>query len=386
MSNLLLKNIGTIVSGDIKNPIIKGDCIFIEDGRISSVGAFETLTLKDADMVIDCNGTTVTPGLIDSHCHSILGDYTSRQNQSGFLESELHGGVTTMISAGEVHLQGRPKDPAGVKALAILACKSFKNFRPGGAKVEGGAVILEKGLTKKDFQEMAEQGVHIVGEIGLGSVKDPEEAAPMVKWARECNMTIMMHTGGTSIPGSSTVTADMVIKTDPDIASHVNGGPTAVSFEEIEKLVEKTNMALEIVHCGNPLIAVEAGRLFKEKNVLSRVIIGNDAPSGTGVVSLGVLRVINHLASLTPITAEQAICMATGNTARIHKLNRGIIEPGREADLVIMDAPMGSVGKDALSAIEAGDVPGVSMILVDGEIKVQTSRNTPPAVRKPIIV
>jgi enamidase len=386
MSNLLLKNIGTIVSGDIENPIIKGDCIFIEDGRISSVGAFETLTLKDADMVIDCNGTTVTPGLIDSHCHSILGDYTSRQNQSGFLESELHGGVTTMISAGEVHLQGRPKDPAGVKALAILACKSFKNFRPGGAKVEGGAVILEKGLTKKDFQEMAEQGVHIVGEIGLGSVKDPEEAAPMVKWARECNMTIMMHTGGTSIPGSSTVTADMVIKTDPDIASHVNGGPTAVSFEEIEKLVEKTNMALEIVHCGNPLIAVEAGRLFKEKNVLSRVIIGNDAPSGTGVVSLGVLRVINHLASLTPITAEQAICMATGNTARIHKLNRGIIEPGREADLVIMDAPMGSVGKDALSAIEAGDVPGVSMILVDGEIKVQTSRNTPPAVRKPIIV
>ncbi len=386
MSNLLLKNIGTIVSGDIETPIVKGDSIFIEDGKISSIGFFETLGSKETDRVIDCNGTTVTPGLIDSHCHSILGDYTSRQNQSGFLESELHGGVTTMISAGEVHLKGRPKDPAGVKALAILACKSFKNFRPGGAKVEGGAVILEKGLTLTDFQEMAEQGVHIVGEIGLGSVKDPEEAAPMVKWARECNMTIMMHTGGTSIPGSSTVTADMVMKTDPDIASHVNGGPTAVSFEEIEKLVEKTQMALEIVHCGNPLVAVEAGKLFVEKNVLSRVLIGNDAPSGTGVVPLGVLRVINHLASLTPITGEQAICMATGNTARIHKLNRGFIQPGREADLVIMDAPMGSVGKDALSAIEAGDVPGVSMVLVDGEIVVQTSRNTPPAVRKPSVV
>ena len=386
MSKVLLKNIGTIVSGDIKNPIIKGDCIFIEDGKISQVGVFETLTLKDADKIIDCNGTTVTPGLIDSHCHSILGDYTSRQNQTGFLESELHGGVTTMISAGEVHLNGRPKDPAGVKALAILASKSFNNFRPGGAKVEGGAVILEKGLTLKDFQEMAKEGVHIVGEIGLGSIKTPEEAAPMVKWARECNMTIMMHTGGTSIPGSSTVTADMVIKTDPDIASHVNGGPTAVSFKEIEKLVEKTQMGLEIVHCGNPRIAVEAGRLFVEKGVLHRVIIGNDAPSGTGVVPLGILRVINHLASLTPITAEQAICMATGNTARIHKLNRGMIEPGREADLVIMDAPIGSVGKDALSAIEAGDVPGVAMVLVDGKIVVQTSRNTPPATRKPVIV
>ncbi|MDM8542777.1 amidohydrolase family protein [Desulfococcaceae bacterium HSG9] len=386
MSNLLLKNIGTIISGDIENPIIKGDMIFIEDGKIKHVGFFENFDNQGADRIIDCNSTTVTPGLIDSHCHTILGDYTSRQNQSGFLESELHGGVTTMISAGEVHLKGRPKDPAGVKALAILASKSFVNFRPGGAKVEGGAVILEKGLTLSDFQEMAKEGVHIVGEIGLGSVKDPEVAAPMVKWARECGMTIMMHTGGTSIPGSSTVTADMVIQTDPDIASHVNGGPTAVSFEEIEKLVEQTDMALEIVHCGNPLMSVKAGNLFADKDALHRVIIGNDAPSGTGVVPLGILRVVNLLASLTSITAEQALCMATGNTARIHKLNRGVIEPGREADLVIMDAPMGSVGKDALSAIVAGDVPGVAMVLVDGEIVVPKSRNTPPATRKPVIL
>lgn len=386
MSSLLIKNIGTIVSGDIETPILKGDAVYIEEGKIKGVGFFEKLGVTTADRVIDCKGTTLCPGFIDSHCHPILGDYTSRQNQSGFLESELQGGVTTMISAGEVHLQGRPKDPSGVKALAILASKSYAIFRPGGAKVEGGAVILEKGLTLKDFQEMAKEGVHLVGEIGLGSVKDPGEAAPMVKWARECGMTIMMHTGGTSIPGSSTVTAEMVIQTDPDIASHVNGGPTAVSFQEIETLVEKTGMALEIVHCGNPLIAVEAGRLFVEKRVLSRVIIGNDAPSGTGVVPLGILRVMNLLASLTPITGAQAICMATGNTARVHKLNRGIIAPGREADLVIMDAPMGSVGKDALAAIEAGDVPGVAMVLVDGKIVVQKSRNTPPAVRNPMIL
>lgn len=383
MSNVLLKNIGTIISGDIEKPVLEGNMIFIEDGIIHSAGF---LDIKNADLVIDCSGTTITPGLIDSHCHTILGDYTTRQNQAGFLESELHGGVTTMISAGEVHLKGRPKDPAGVKALAVLASKAFSNFRPGGAKVEGGAVILEKGLTQNDFQEMAQEGVHIVGEIGLGSVKEPGEAAPMVKWAKKNKMTVMMHTGGTSIPGSSTVTADMVIKTDPDIAAHVNGGPTAVSFKEIEKLVEKSDMALEIVHCGNPLISVKAGNFFVQKAVLDRVIIGNDAPSGTGVVPLGILRVLNLLASLTSITAQQAICMATGNTARVHKLNRGIIEPGREADLVIMDTPMGSEGKDALSAIEAGDVPAVSMVLVDGEIVVEKSRNTPPAVRKPVIL
>jgi enamidase len=385
MSKVLLKNIGTIVSGDITNPILSADAVSVEEGKIKKVGMEADVTASDADVTIDCASATLTPGLFDSHCHVVLGDYTPRQKQTGFLESEVHGGVTTFISAGEVHLPGRPKDPAGTKALAIVASKSFANFRPGGGKVVGGAVILEKGLTKADFEEMAREGVRTVGEIGLGSVKNPEDAAEMVKWAQECGMTVMMHAGGTSIPGSSTVSAYMVIQTAPDIVSHINGGPTAIAIDEVKRLVEETDFAIEMVHCGNPKVMVEAANLCIENNALERIIIGNDAPSGTGVVPLGVLRVIAHLASLSHIKPEEAICMATGNTARVHKLPRGIIAEGKEADLVIMDAPMGSVGEDALSAIEAGDVPGVAMVLVDGEIVVAKSRNTPPPVRKPVV-
>lgn len=381
----ILKNIGTLVSGKIEQPVIDGDAILIKDGVISKIGSFNDMEANGA-IVIDCMGTTVTPGLIDSHCHPILGDYTSRQSQANFIESGVHGGVTTVISAGEVHLPGRPKDRGGVKALAVLAAKSFKNFRPGGAKVKGGAVILEKGLLEEDFKEMAEQGVSLVGEIGLGSVKDPAEANTMVKWARDCGMKIMMHTGGTSIPGSSSITADMVIAADPDVASHVNGGPTAVSFGEVEKLVKDTDIAIEIVHCGNALISVQTGKFCAENDALHRIIIGNDAPSGTGVIPLGILRTINLLACLTPITGAQALCMATGNTARVHNLDTGLIEPGKPADLVIMDTPMGSVGANALEAIEAGDIPGVGMVLVDGKVVVGKSRNTPPAATQPQFV
>ena len=385
MSEVILKNIGTLISGDISNPILRGNAISIEAGKIKKVGRIEDLGPQNAPTVIDCAGTTVAPGLIDSHCHVVLGDFTPRQNQIGFLESEVHGGVTTFISAGEVHLAGRPKDPAGTKALAILAAKAFAAYRPGGGKVVGGAVILEKGLTQADFEEMAREGVRTVGEIGLGSIKNPEDAMPMVKWAKACGMVVMMHTGGTSIPGSSTVTADMVIRTNPDIVCHINGGPTSIAVSEIKRLVADTTYALEIVHCGNPKTALDAANLSLQHKALDRIIIGNDAPSGTGVIPLGVLRVINHLASLTPIPAAEVLCMATGNSARFHKLNRGIIAEGKEADLVIMDTPMGSVGEDALSAIEAGDLPGVSMVLVDGKIVVATSRNTPPAKRKPAV-
>jgi len=382
MARILIKNIGTLVSGDINDPVLQADAILVADGRIEKVGKGTELESLGADTVVDAAGSTITPGLIDSHCHPVLGDYTPRQNQTGYLDSAVHGGVTTFISAGEVHLPGRPKDPAGTKALAILAAKSFAGFRPGGAKVLGGSVILEKGLTETDFAEMAREGVKVVGEIGLGSVKFPQDAVPMVQWAKKHGMKVMMHTGGTSIPGSDTVTADQVMATDPDVACHVNGGPTSVSPQEIEKLVRDTGYALELVHCGNPKTTLDALNFGLKYQALDRFIIGNDAPSGTGVVPLGILRVVCMAASLTQVKPEQALCMATGNTARIYGLGAGFVREGRAADLVAMDAPMGSIGKDALSAIGAGDVPGISMVMIDGKIHVTTSRNTPPAVRK----
>lgn len=378
MPKLMIKNIGTVVSGDISNPLLNADTLIIEGGLIQSIGNEKALNITGVDQVMDVGGMTVTPGLIDSHCHPVLGDFTPRQKMLDFIESSLHGGVTTAISAGEVHLPGRPKDVAGTKALAILAAKSFSNARPSGVKVLGGSIILEPGLQEKDFEELAREGVKVVAEIGLGGVKSPKEAAPMVKWAKKYGMVVMMHTGGTSIPGSATVSADDVIATDPDIVSHINGGPTAVSFGEAEKLIRKTALTLEIAHCGNSKMIVDVMKIVKEVKAYPRIIIGNDAPSGTGVIPLGVLRVINFLASLCGVKAEEAIAMATGNTAKVYRLNRGVIEVGREADLVIMDAPLGSVGKDALSAIEAGDIPGIAAVLIDGQMKIGVSRNTPP--------
>jgi enamidase len=381
MNTVYVKNIGLLLSGDVTDPILKSDALLVENGLIQAVGKAGDLPVPEGARIIDAAGAAVMPGMIDSHCHSVFGDFTPRQLTINYLESSLHGGVTTAVSAGEVHLPGRPKDPAGVKALAILAAKSFQNFRPGGMKVLGGAVILEKGLTEADFQELAVQGVKVVGEVGLGSVKDPREAAPMIAWAKKNGMVVMMHTGGTSIPGSSTVNAEMVMAADPDIVSHINGGPTAVSREEAFRLIDQTGYTLEIVHCGNPLRAVEVARRIHQRKEYQRLILGNDAPSGTGVVPLGLLRTLNLVCSLGEIPAGLAVCMATGNTARVFGLNRGIIAPGREADLVFLDASLGSVGEDLLSCLAAGDNPGISIVMVDGQVLVKTSRNTPPPKR-----
>ena len=385
MATLVIKNIGTIVSGDINKPILEGSVIVIEDNLIQAIGGEELLANIGDAKVVDANGTTVTPGFWDTHVHVSTADgYGVRQKTIGFIDSAKHGGVTTMISAGEAHYPGRPKDPAGTKALAIVGHKSFANAKPDGVKVEGGALIMEKGLVEQDFADLAEQGCWIVGEIGLGSVNNPELAAPMVEWAHKYGFKVQMHTGGTSIPGSSTVTADDVIKTKPDVVSHINGGPTSLPESEVDRIMDETDFAMEIVQMGNPKIAAYVLNRAAEKGQLGRIIFGNDSPSGSGILPLGIMRNISFAASMTDIAPELCVAMATGNPAKVYtKCNRGVIAPGKEADLLIMDAPMGSVGKDALEAFKVGDLPGLSYVIIDGKINVTKSRNTPPATRKP---
>lgn len=384
----LIRNLGTVVSGDITAPIADADSILVEDGRIVAVGrglGADGAAGADAETIVDAHGTTAFPGLIDSHVHPVFGDFTPRQRTVDWIESALHGGVTTMISAGEVHLPGRPKDVVGLKALAIVAAKAWAAVRPGGVKVHAGAPILELGLVEADFAEMAAAGVRLVGEIGLGSVRTGAQAAPMVEWAKRHGMTVTFHTGGPSIAGSSAIGADAVLEARPHIVGHVNGGTTAMADIDIERLVA-TDMAIEIVHCGNGRAALVAVRAAAAVGGLDRVILGNDAPSGTGVIPLGILRTMAHLASLGGIAPEVAVAMATGNTARVHGLDVGVLAPGGVADIVLVDAPTGSAAADALGALAIGDLPGVHMVLIDGEIRIGRSRNTAPATRAAEVV
>ncbi|MGZ5329092.1 MAG: amidohydrolase family protein [Actinomycetota bacterium] len=381
MSDLLIRNIGTIASGNIEAPIAEGDTIVVRDGAIAYVGDAAGADGSGIDAEIDAAGATVTPGLCDNHTHPVLGDFTPRQLQVDFIDSYLHGGTTTMISAGEPHTPGRPTDPAGVKALAILAHRSFANQRPSGVKVHAGAVLLEPGLTEADFREMAAAGVDLVGEIGISGVKDAEVAAEMTRWAQACGMRVMVHTGGASIPGSGIVGADFVLRVQPDVAGHVNGGPTALPLGHVERILDETTARVEIVHNGNVKAAGEVAALVARRGELGRLVIGTDSPAGSGVQPLGMLRAVSWVASLGGVDAAVAVAAATGNVAALHGLNVGVVAAGREADLLVMDAPLGSQAADALGALAIGDTPAVASAVIDGAVRFTKSRNTPPPVR-----
>src|SRR6266516_4062187 len=325
-SKLVIRNIGLVLSGAMEKPILDADTIVAENGKITAIGRAGDVNADGATTHIDANGTTVAPGLIDSHVHPVAGDWTPRQNQIGWIDSFLHGGVTTMISAGEVHMPGRPRDVVGVKAMAIFAQRSFWTLRPGGVKVHAGAPVIENEMVEDDFKELAAAGVKLLGEVGLGGVKDGPTARKMVGWARKYGIQSTIHTGGPSIPGSGLIDKDVVLEAD------------------------------------------------------------TDAPAGSGVQPLGILRMVSMLSSLGDVPAEIAFCFATGNTARMRALDCGIVEIGRSADFVIMDKAQHSPGKNILESVQLGDLPGVGMTIIDGIVRTQRSRNTPPATKVPEIV
>jgi enamidase len=384
-SKLVIRNIGLLLTGKIEAPIADGDCVIAEDGKITAFGYEKDLDTEGATTEVDAKGVVLAPGLIDSHVHPVVGDYTPRQQQLHWIDSTLHGGVTTMISAGEVHMPGRPKDIVGLKAMSIAAQRWYENFRPSGVKVLAGAPVIEHGMEEHDFKELADAGVKLLGEVGLGSVKDGKTAHRMVEWARKYGIQSTIHTGGPSIPGSGLIDADMVLETGADVVGHINGGHSALPDDQIICLCENCAKGLEIVHNGNERAALLTLNTARELNKLDQLILGTDGPAGSGVQPLGILRMIAMLSSLGNVAAETAFCFGNGNTARQRELDVGLLEVGYSADFVLLDQAQHAPGKDMLESVRLGNLPGVGMTVIDGIVRSQRSRNTPPAMRLPEI-
>lgn len=379
MSDMLLRNVGAILSGSLTEPTIDAGSIYVRDGVIEEIGA----TTTSAETVIDVRGTTVAPGLVDAHVHPVAGEYTPRQDTIGWCESYLNSGTTSMVSAGEIHHPGRPTDAEGLTALATLNRKSYDNLRPSGVKLHAGTLILSDDMTVDDIVAVHESGVTRTKIIF--AMEDLDHARRLVDRAKDLGMVTMMHSGGSSVPGTRPIDEEMFKAIRPDIALHFNGGPTALPDEEWRAIVEDTSIDLELVVAGNQRTSLEILRTMADRDELDRLQIATDTPTGTGVVPCGMWLEAGILASLTEVSAPEILALMTGVPARRHGLDEGRIEEGRPADLCLLDAPQGSAADDAVDAIENEDYPAVDTVIVDGEVAVKTSANTGPAKRPAVV-
>ena len=388
MASVLIKNIGVLLTGDWKNPVRKADSIYIEDGMIRKIGVGID---NQPDVSIDAQGITAIPGLIDSHSHPTFGEFAPAQNSLSWISHYMHGGVTALISAGELHVQGLPLPPDAKTALslALLTKRCYDNLRPSGVKVYGGTLLLVPGLKEEDFDVISDAGIGLVKFIFYDySLLPTGEAERYVNWARARGIKVKIHSGGVSRSGVSQVAgAEIVKRLQPDVVGHITGGPIPMPENEMEQIVRETDHYVEICSSGNPRMVLSLMRVVEHTAAFHRVLIGTDTPGGTGILPRGMLREIAFLASVAEIPPEGAICMATGSVGRAHGLSIGILEEGSAADLVLLDKIHGSVGKDGLDSLAKGDLPGISVVMIDGEIKVAgRSQQTPPPERTALIL
>ncbi|MFI5266518.1 MAG: amidohydrolase family protein [Chloroflexota bacterium] len=399
--SVLFRNVGTLVSGDLAQPLLEASSVFVEDGVIKEIGA-ERL----ADTIVDVRGATLAPAYWDSHSHPYFGEYSPRVEARNVISRTVRGGTATLISAGPTHHPGiylpseqmpniqsqarlhkpdaqRARDASGAKALAIVMAKAWQQFRPLGVKCYAGTVIAEDGMTQEDFAEMAGAGVQRVKFIR--PVSSSQECQRYGQWAHDLGLLTMTHTGGRKLVQDTASIGDALRAIHPDVACHVNGGPIPPPRADVDWLIRETDCTLDVVLNGNMNVARYVMEQARDRGELHRVVIGTDTPAQFGIVSRGVQRMIVELCAMTDFRPEQLMCMASGNTARRFCLPGGLVQVGQPADLVVWDPADGSETDDLLECLSYGDQPCPGLIMVDGEITVHGNPQALDAKRMPVV-
>lgn len=380
MPSTLITHIGEFYTGDLESPEADVSSILIEDGRIA---AFDPPAGTGADRVIDSEGQAVLPGMVDGHVHPVLGEWTPTQDTIGWIGNYLHGGSTTLISAGELHAPGLDYNNLSadlVTSLAEVTRATTGRERWSGVKVHAGTPLLVPGMTDVHFDRLAKAGSILAKFIFFPLEDNKDEAIRYTAALRERGIRTKVHTGGVSRSGSSRLCGfDTLSWLQPDVAAHVSGGPIPMSDGDIDALVDGTEFALEVCSSGNYRSTLLLVQHLMKRNELHRLTLGTDTPGGTGIIPRGMLRNVLFLSGICEMAPADAIAVATGNTARAHGLDVGVLEAGAPADLVIAGPVEGSAGTTLADAIAHGDLPGISFILIDGETAVENrSEQTPP--------
>lgn len=381
MKKIYIKNLGTIASGDVNNPILDAEVIYAEDGVIQYVGAAKAELEAAATTVVDAKGLDAGPSLIDAHAHPPLSDYLVEYKAVDFATNFMAGGTGSMISVGST-MPGMPYTVSGVKAVAVAGKQIWDTYRPLGSKVYGGALMLVDGLQDSDFADMAAEGIKVVGEVGKSPVQDVAKVSALTKIAQKYGMVVTAHSGGPANVACASYNANDLLKINPDVICSLNGGPTPMSDADIEKVLKEGDFYYDLLAHGNVRILQNVYKLAKGLNKVGKLMLGTNVPSISGYSPLGLWLSIAALSNTyQDVHPATFIAMASGNVADCYGLNHGKIAKGYTLDMIFLDG----FGYDTCpyKTLQSGNMCSTSFVILDGELRMPHCKNVPGASRKP---
>lgn len=383
---LLIKNIGILQTPvgsesargekQAENKKLYNAAILIEDGIIRKVFADGALPEITADMqVLDAQGKLVTPGLVDCHTHLVFGGW--RQNEIplklrgatyldilkagggildtvrhtrtateeelyekslGFIREMLASGITTVESKSGYGLDLENE----LKQLRVNRRLNEESKMDVVSTFLGAHAIPDeyKGRNDEYINYLCETVVPAVAEQKLAefcdvfcedSVFDVAESRKMLRCGQQYGLRSKIHAdeieaiGGAQLAGEvGAITAEHLIATDEEgMAEMAKGGVTAALLPATSFYLNKTYApARRMMELGIP------------------VAIASDFNPGSCpslnlqlAINLGYLKYrMLPEEILTAVTLNAACALGRGDTI-------GTIEEGKQADLVLWDAP-----------------------------------------------
>jgi len=373
MSELCLRG-GTLVTCDADSRVLRGD-VLVRDGRIVGVGRVRP---RRGARVVDVKGHIVLPGLVMSHVHLCqalmrgmaddlpLLDWLRRRvwpleaahdeasitaSAEVGLAEMLLAGVTAILDLGTVHHHDAVFD----------ACVR------SGIRVVGGKTLMDSGagvprrLRQSTRRELADAerlertwNAHPSGRVGYAWIPrfilSCTEALVRGAVERAREGGTLFHTHAAEHPGErAAVRAALGADDVPLLRRWGMRGPRASIAHGVQltpgQVRQLSRDGTRVVHCPSANLKLGSGIARVAAMRAEGVVVGLGADGAPCNNNLDPWVEIRHAALLSSVRAgpgvlpaREVLRMATLDGARVLGLEAriGSIEPGKEADLVVV--------------------------------------------------
>ena len=405
----------TVVISGARIVTMKGDEV-IDDGRVvvkgnrvAAIGRSVDIAVPPGATLVDAKGKTIIPGIIDVHWHGSMGENGIVPQQSWVDFASLAFGVTTL------------HDPSNDTALIFTHSEMQRAGIVVGPRIYSTGTILygAKGNFAAPVDSLDDALTHLkrlkaAGAISVKSYQQPrrDQRQQVIEAARQTQMMVVPE-GGSAFQHNMTMVVDGHTGVEHAI-------PVANAYDDVKQLWSQTQVGYTptfVVGYGgldgehywyaksevwkHPLLSRYVPRSVLEPRSVRRELAPEEdynilrvARTATEMqragipVNLGAHGQREGLAAHWEIwtmakggmTPLEAIRAATLNGAKYLGMDKdiGSLEPGKLADLVIIDA-------DVLADIYKSD--RVSQVMINGRLYDSATLNeigATPKVRKPL--
>lgn len=229
--------------------------ILIEDGIISKRGK----KLKcEADRIVDAKGCYVMPGFIDLHVHLRDPGLEEKETVETGVKAAARGGYTTILAM--------PNTKPVVDNADVVDYVQNKGKNLGMTHVlQVGAVTKgQKGDELSDIRGMAEAGSPAISEDGK-SVMNAKLYREAMKIAAECKMPVLAHCEDINLVNGGVVNADEITKKQ-GLKGITNSVEDVIIARDII-LAKETGARLHLCHCSTK-DSVKMVKQAKEEGIL----------------------------------------------------------------------------------------------------------------------